>query len=185
MEIALINEEMFKENSPIKEDTIISKFVPYIVIAQKMYIKRIIGATLMKELQAQIKEASATPVPSPYPISPENQALLLEIAPALAFYAVYQGLPFHWASIQNKGITLRESENSNAVDVKDIAQLRRWIKDDADIWARDLEAYIASCGDFPNWTAGSSCGCGPSVDSEPNGTGFYIPTRKRRCNERY
>jgi hypothetical protein len=40
MEIILINEEIFKENSPIKDDTIITKFVPYLSIAQKMYIER-------------------------------------------------------------------------------------------------------------------------------------------------
>ena len=38
MEIVLINEALFTENSPIKENTIITKFVPYIGIAQKMYI---------------------------------------------------------------------------------------------------------------------------------------------------
>lgn len=32
MEIILINEELFRENSPIKDDTIITKFVPYISI---------------------------------------------------------------------------------------------------------------------------------------------------------
>lgn len=35
MEVVLINETLFKENGPIKEDTIITKFMPYINIAQK------------------------------------------------------------------------------------------------------------------------------------------------------
>ena len=55
MEIVLINEELFRENGPIKEDTIITKFVPYINIAQKMYIERILGKPLTDELKDQIK----------------------------------------------------------------------------------------------------------------------------------
>ncbi len=31
MEIILINEELFRENSPIKDDTIVTKFVPYML----------------------------------------------------------------------------------------------------------------------------------------------------------
>ena len=60
MEVVLINEELFKENSPIKDDTIITKFVPYISIAQKMYIERILGKPLSDELKDQVKAASRT-----------------------------------------------------------------------------------------------------------------------------
>ncbi len=31
METILINEELFRENSPIKDDTIVTKFVPYML----------------------------------------------------------------------------------------------------------------------------------------------------------
>ena len=31
MEIILINEELFRENSPIKDDTIVTTFVPYML----------------------------------------------------------------------------------------------------------------------------------------------------------
>ena len=55
MGVVLINEELFKENSPVKDDTIITKFVPYISIAQKIYIERILGKPLADELKEQIK----------------------------------------------------------------------------------------------------------------------------------
>jgi len=175
MEIALINEELFKENSPIKEDTIVSKFVPYIILVQKMYIEKILGDPLTEELKAQIKEASATPVPVINPISPANQALILKLAPALSFYAVYQGIPFHWASIVNKGITVRNSENSSAVTVSDIAQLRRWLRDDAEELARDLRDYLTECADnYPLWNPPTMHGADQSV---PFDFGIYIPKR--------
>jgi hypothetical protein len=179
MEIALINEELFKENSPIKDDTIISKFVPYISIAQKMYIERILGRPLVEELKDQIKAASVTPAPDPNPISADNQALIVMLAPALSFYAVYQGIPFHWAAIVNKGITVRESENSKAVDIKDIAQLRRWLKDDAEELARDLRNYLTGCfGKYPLWAPTDGQGCEGKKESVPYDFGIFIPKRR-------
>lgn len=185
MDIVIINEELFKENSPIKEDTIIDKFVPYLSIAQRMYIRKILGVALLEELQAQVKAASVTPVPDPNPITPANQALILMIAPVLSFYAVYQGIPFHWASIVNKGITIRESENSKGVDVKDIAQLRRWLKDDAEELGRALTEYLCECAtQYPLWKPGTGYGCGGGCgdDLKTNDldTGINIPIRYRR-----
>ncbi len=182
MEVVLINEELFKENSPIKDDTIITKFVPYISIAQKMYIERILGKPLSDELKDQVKAASRTGATSDK-ITPENQALILILAPALSFYAVYQGIPFHWAAIVNKGITVRESENSKAVDIKDIAQLRRWLKDDAEEFSRDLIDYLCRCRDkYPLWKPGKGCICGDETSEgttqSPFDTGIFIPKRR-------
>lgn len=182
MEIALINEDLFKMYSPVREDTIITEFVPYILMAQKMYIKPVLGIPLYEELQTQIKAASVTPAPDPNPITPENRALLVEIAPALSHYAVYQGLPFQWASIVNKGVTIRDSENSKAVDIKDVSQLRRWLKDDAERLVRDLIGYMRNCALYPLWKPADGCGCEDGTDGRnrvPLDAGIYIPKRRR------
>lgn len=176
----LINETLFKEYSPIKTDTNIEDFVPYIGIAQTMYINKVLGKPLLKELEDQIKAASENPDAVPYPITPENKALLRMIAPALSFYAVYQGLPFHWAAIVNKGVTIRESENSKGVDVKDIAQLRRWLKDDAEFLLTQLIEYLCECGaNYPLWKPGNYCGgCGCDDNTTKTfDTGIFIPKR--------
>lgn len=175
MDTLLINEELFRDNSPVKDDTIITKFVPYIGLAQKMYIERILGKPLTDLLKDQIKRASKQGA-SGNEISPDNQALILVLAPALSFYAVYQGIPFHWAAIVNKGITVRESENSKAVDLKDIAQLRRWIKDDAEEFGRDLIDYLKQNREkYPLWKPEK---CGAATDGSarnPLDTGIFIP----------
>lgn len=183
MEIALINEELFKQNSPIKDDTAIEKFVPYILIVQAMYIKPLLGLPLYEELQTQIKAASVTPAPVPNPISPANQALIIEIAPALSFYAVYQGIPFHWASLVNKGVTILESENSKGVSVNDIAQLRRWLLDDASRLMGLLTAYLGGSGLYPLYKPADGCGCNgdTAASNAPLNQGIYIPKRRKPC----
>lgn len=171
----LISEDLFKQHSPVTSSTNISDFIPYICIAQELYIEEIIGEPLMNELKDQI--ASNT-------LSSENSNLLVRIAPALSFYAVYQALPFHWASIVNKGVTIRESENSKGVDIKDIAQLRRWIKDDADILRGQLIDFLNRCkADYPLWRPESYCSEILSNNGSTNkkfDSGFFLPSKQKR-----
>lgn len=182
MEVVLINEDLLKENSPIKDDTIIKEFIPYVNIAQKMYIERILGKPLTDELKDQIKAASRKDAAGEE-ITPENQALIVILAPALSFYTVYQGLPFHWASIVNKGLTLRKSENSDPVDLKSLSQLRRWVRDDAEEFGRDLIDYLCRCKNkYPLWRPGRGCGCSDWDNDEgsvisPFDAGIFIPKR--------
>lgn len=183
MEVVLINEELFRENSPIKDDTIITKFIPYLWIAQKIYIERILGDPLADELKDQVRAASRQDATGDE-ITPENQALIRELAPALSFYAVYQGIPFHWAAIVNKGVTIRESENSRAVGIDDLAQLRRWLRDDAEELADSLTEYLCRCRDrYPLWRPERECGCGKGMregsDRVPLDAGIFIPREKR------
>lgn len=176
----LISEEMFKQYSPVTSDTGVADFVPYINIAQMMYIEEVIGPQLMAELELQIKTATEYPDLIPYPITPNNQALLKMIAPPLSFYAIYQGLPMQWAKIVNKGLTIKESENSKAVEIKDLAQLRRWIKDDAEFLLTRLIKYLCRCAiNYPLWVAGNYCGggCGEEKKNVTADFGIYIPER--------
>ena len=182
MEVMLISEELFKENSPVTYDTVITDFVPYIGIAQKLYFNKLLGSALVEELQTQIAAAQVEPAPPTNPISVANRALLVQLAPALSFYAVYQGLPFHWASIVNKGLTLRESENSKAVALNDVAQLRRWIKDDAELLLKQLVDYLCDCqATYPLWSPGNYCttNCNGKTNSAiPLDAGIFIPKRR-------
>ncbi len=188
MGIAIISEKLFKENSPVKEDTIINKFIPYILLAQKLHIKDVLGDSLLTELQEQVKAASVDPKPPVNPITPANRALIQEIAPALSFYAVYQGLPFHWAAIVNKGVTILESENSKGVDLKDISTLRKWVKDDAETLTRNLVSYLCKCSSkYPKWSPAEGYGCGGCGCCQGAkgvqivyDTGIFIPKRRKK-----
>lgn len=167
--IALINEELFKQHSPVTSNADLTEFIPYLAIAQELYLAPVLGESLMSELKAQIMNNN---------LSESNSQLLVRIAPALSFYAVYQGLPFHWASIVNKGITIRESENSKGIDISDVAQLRRWIKDDAEIFAKLMVDFLSSApNDYPLWKPISDCDCATIASGKNFDSGFYFPSK--------
>lgn len=176
IQLPLINEKLFKQHSPVTANTDITEFVPYIGIAQELHIAPVLGEPLMTELKDQV--ASNT-------LTPENSDLILKIAPALSFYALYQGLPFHWATIVNKGITIRESENSKGIDIADLAQLRQWIKNDADALKSQLTDFLCRCrAHYPLWRPQDGC-CNPVRHEGSNAkgydSGFYFPKKKKGC----
>lgn len=175
IQIPLISESLFKLHSPITSNTDITDFIPYISIVQELYLSDILGEPLMAELKEQVQNNALTQ---------ENSDLIIKIAPALSYYTVYQALPFHWAAIVNKGITIRDSENSKGVDIKDIAQLRRWIKDDAETLIDQLIKYLCKCKpNYPLWKPDREC-CKEVINEGTNDrkfeSGFYFPA-KRSC----
>lgn len=162
----LISSKLLIKYSPITEDTGTTSFVPYVKIAQILHINKLLGEPLIAELSEQIKDGTLTP---------KNKALLEVMAPCIAYYTVYQGLPFHWASIVNKGVTVRESENSKGVDQNDIAQLRAWLLNDANTFKQNLIEYLCKCASsYPLWNPAGHCGgCGKKqIDASDLGINF-------------
>lgn len=177
LQTPIISEELFKLHSPVTSNVQIEEFLPYICIAQELHIEPILGEPLMTEIKQQIANNS---------LSETNSSLVVKIAPALSFYAVYQALPFHWATIANKGVTIRESENSKGVDAKDIAQLRRWVKDDADLLKGQLIDYLCKCRtNYPLWRPLNMNCCDSIIPEGSNvkrfDSGFYFPKNKSDC----
>lgn len=162
----LIDEPTLKSNSPITFNTDIETFVPYIHIAQYLYIEPILGELLYSELITQVAEQN---------ISTANQALLVQLAMPLSFWTVYQALPFHWAKIVNKGITIQDSENSNGIDRQDLGQLREWIRSDANTLNQKLTDYLTKCKEnYPLFRTETECG---SSNRSEYKTGFYFPKK--------
>lgn len=177
LQMPIINEQLFKLHSPITANVDIEEFLPYICIAQELHIESVLGEPLITELKHQIEDNNLTE---------DNSSLIIKTAPALSFYTVYQALPFHWASIVNKGVTIRESENSKGVDVKDIAQLRSWIKNDADLLRDQLIDFMCkNKANYPLWRPADEACCNKRIHEGSTeksfNSGFYFPKRGKGC----
>jgi hypothetical protein len=143
MKVAIISEELLRANSPITPGTAISEFVPYLPVVQLMYIEPVLGIALTEELKTQVSTNSLTPL---------NHALILEIAPPLAYFVAYQAIPFHWKDIVKRGVSIKESENSKGVAMDDLVQLRNWLRADSEMLLKQLVAYLYEHWEsYPLW----------------------------------
>ena len=150
-ETLLISEELLKLYSPISKNVGIDRVYPFIHLAQPYYITPILGQPLTEELQIQIENNTLTQ---------ENKALILKIAMPLAMWTSYLATRSLGYSMTQKGITKEKSENSEAINEKEMAEYILSLKNQAEMAQELLIAYLCNCRDlYPNWKPQVECNC--------------------------
>lgn len=151
----LIDSKYLKKFSPIPLNYNLDEVKNYINIAELIWILPIIGDDFYDELCTQVEEDSLTEA---------NQTLFLEaLYPYLAYAVTLEALPFIWSDINEKGITLNRSENSESVTLKDMTYLeshvRRQVEARKDFFIKYLDTHLES---FPLYEEFKHCGCNNS-----------------------
>lgn len=176
----LISEDLLKTYSNMTRNVGVDKIVPYINLSQPFYIEPVIGTPLMFELQSQIATDTLTEV---------NKALILKIAPALALWTDYMAARFLSYTITQKGITKEHSENSEALNEKELGYYIHNLRENAEQATELLVKYLCACREnYPLWKPSSDCLCDKW---ETDGTAdpdskylMYFPNGKRSgCKE--
>lgn len=176
----LISEELLKTYSNLSRNVGVDKIVPYINLSQPFYIEPVIGTPLMFELQTQISTGTLTEA---------NKALILKIAPALSLWTDYMAARSLSYTITAKGITKEHSENSEALNEKELGYYIHNLRENAEQATELLVKYLCNCRDtYPLWKPSSECVCDKW---ETDGTAdpqdkylMYFPNGKRsKCKE--
>lgn len=107
----LINEEYFKQYSPIPDNYNIKDIEPYFKVAEEIWVKTLIGVSLYEKLLEEVNTNN---------VSPEDSTLLLMLYPYLAFAITYEALPFISYHLSEVGLTVGHSDNSTAAPVSGI-----------------------------------------------------------------
>lgn len=142
-EILLIDEELLKQVSPITDNVDLDNIFTFVGVAQETYIRVILGDALFDELRKQIKENNLTEA---------NSELIYSLAKCLAFYSMYEALPFHSFKFVNKGIVSNSSQNSEAGELGDVNSLMRNTLRIANNLESVLIRYLYRCREkYPNW----------------------------------
>lgn len=116
----IINNKYLKEYSPIPLNYDLSEVRNYIITAQEIWVRPLLGDPLMAEIEQQVTENTLTE---------ENGTLLVEaLWPYLAYAVTFESLPFLWADISEKGITLGKSENSESINLKDLGYIQNHLR---------------------------------------------------------
>lgn len=175
----IINEKYLKEYSPIPLNYNLAEVKNYVGVAEKIWVKPILGYDLFDELEEQVKNND---------ISEENATLLTEggLWQYLAFATVYESLPIIWSHISEVGITKGKSDNSDSLTLKDLTYVQQHIRTQVEVLKDQLKTWLCEHNDsFPSLDC---CSCGCSCCNEngklnvPNPLNQLYSTKRKMIN---
>ena len=147
----IINEKYLKQFSPIPLNYNLAEVKNYIPVAEKIWVKPLIGYDLFDEIEQQVKDND---------VSEENATLLTDggLWQYLAFATVYEALPMIWSHISEVGITKGKSDNSDSLDLKDMTYVAQHLRNQVEVLKDQLKKWI--CEHYMYYEKADLCSCG-------------------------
>lgn len=147
-----LSEQYIKDIAPISANvTISSPLKQCIYDAQNFFILPILCEPLFIELESQIIGAS---------VSAPNVALLNEIKPCLAYYSLYQFLPFSMIKIREQGPIRETGVNGDVIETNDMTYLRGVVHASAKNYEILLLRFLQNnSANYPLWNNGCCNTC--------------------------
>lgn len=150
----LISKKYLQQYSPLPKNYDITNLLPYVSIAESIWVKNLLGEDLFDEIQNQVDENN---------LSEENATLLTEggLWQYLAFATLHEGLPFIWARITEAGIQLGHSDNSDSVDIKDLTIFQQHIRNQVEVLKENVLSFLCNHAmSYPLFDTSQCDGCG-------------------------
>lgn len=175
----IINEKYLKQYSPIPLNYNLAEVKNYVSVAEKIWVKPIIGYDLFDEIEEQVQNNE---------VSEENATLLTEggLWQYLAFATVLEALPIIWGHISEVGITKGKSENSDSLTLKDMTYMQQHIRNQVEVLKDQLKKWL--CEHNTSFPMLDCCGCGCSCCGDnaklnkPNANQQLYSTRRKMTN---
>ena len=145
------------ENKAMEIDAEVKNYIP---VAEKIWVKPLIGHALFDEIEQQVKDNE---------VSEENATLLTEggLWQYLAFATVYEALPTLWAHISEVGITKGKSDNSDSLDLKDMTYMSQHLRNQVEVLKDQLKKWICERAMYFPKADLCSCNCEGCCKHEP------------------
>lgn len=169
----LINNKYLKEFSPIPLNYNLDEVNNYVGIAEDIWVKPLIGEAQYDELIQEIEDED---------ITAENQTLLLEIYPLLAFAVAYEALPFITYHFSEVGVTKGKSENSDSVDVKELNYMQEHLRAQVVYRQKAFIQWLKEYGGNYPLIPPTDCSCSCGTKTKEKGVPTLYST-SRRCTK--
>lgn len=156
----MMGETYLKQNSIINDNADMKVITPTIEDVQRLYIEDLLGTRLYNEILSQIASSN---------VSTLNQTLLDSyLLPAMKYYVLCECTPvFKWRYM-NKGVMVKNSENSQPADTQEILYMMDKWKNNAEKLAKRVTDYLcAESASYPLYSANSE-----PYESQPNLNNF-------------
>ena len=161
-----MTEKYLKENGVINDNTDMKIITPTIILVQDKYIHPILGTDLFEEIVNQINTSTTGTYDQ---VSTNNQTLLNNyILKTMLWYILMEATPLFKYRYMNKGVMVKNSENSSAADLAEIQyNMNRW-ENDAKMYAERTTRFLKANDDnYPLYNANDNCD-----DIRPNKTNY-------------
>lgn len=139
MDTLLITEAEVKSLTPLQRNVTTDKVEPSIRVAQRRYIREALGAALYDALVAAVAAAA---VEGADPLAAEWEALLEQVRPALAYWALVEALPGMLVQLTNTGPQLQHGRESTNADYKAVEQLLTTMRERATWYTGELRVFV-------------------------------------------
>lgn len=156
----VITERYLKEHSIINDNADVKIIQPIILLVQDKYLHPVLGTDLFEDISAEITADS---------VSADNFTLLNNyILPMMLWYFLHESTPAFKYRYMNKGIMVKNSENSSAADLSEIKFLMDKWEVNAKMYAERLTNFLkANTDTYPLYCANTDCD-----DIQPNKTNY-------------
>lgn len=176
-DVLIITESYLKDNGVINDNADMSIITPTIILVQDKYIHPILGTDLYNEIESQINDSTEGTHDA---VSSANQTLLDKyVLKCMLWYVLMEATPLFKYRYMNKGVMVKNSENSTAADLTEIQyNMNRWAID-AKMYAERTTRFLdAHTTEYPLYCANTDCD-----DIRPNKTNYtssiYFPSSQR------
>ena len=175
----IINQTYLKKFSPIPLNYNLTEVMNYVGVAEKIWVKPLIGYDLFDEIEEQVESNT---------VSEENATLLTEggLWQYLSFATVYEALPMIWSHISEVGITKGKSDNSDSLDLKDMTYVTQHIRNQVEVLKEQLKKWLCEHNESFPYLDCCACGCSCCKQSaelvKPNPLKHLYSTY-RKCTE--
>ena len=158
--ILFISENKLKDSTALGGNIDIEFILPYVKVAQKKHIERVLGTDLFEKLQSDISGGT---------LSGAYQTLVDDyITDSLTHWSFFECLPFLRVRVANNGIGVKTSENLESLSQEDHNFLREEIRNTAEFYTERLIEYIKhNIQSYPEYSTNTG------ADIHPNKSAFY------------
>lgn len=155
-----ITERYLKESTIINDNVDAKILQPIILLVQDKYLHPILGTALFNDIKDEIIAES---------VSTANQTLLDDyVLPLMLWYTLHESTPAFKYRYMNKGVMVKNSDNSSAADLSEIKFLMdRW-ETNAKMYAERTTKFLKSnTTTYPLYLDNPDCD-----DIKPNQTNY-------------
>lgn len=162
-DVLWMTEDYLKENSVLNDSVDWRLVQPILIMVQDQYIHPILGTDLFDEIADEIYAGS---------VSSDNQTLLdLYVRKAIIYYTLSELAPILKYRMQNKGVMVRNSENSQPASWEEVQGQQAYWKQKAEWQSERITKFLrenSSTSLYANYFAAVVTG----DDILPNSTNF-------------